>query len=254
MNYIRSFLFALSFYIWSVLVVVLGVPLLAGPPKWARWVQTAWSGGTVFLARKVVGIDYEIRGRENLPEGAAIIASKHQSMWETAMFPLILDNPGIVAKKQLAKIPFYGWYFRKTDMIPIDRKGHAAAMRTMLRAADRIKALGRVVLIFPEGTRAEPGETGEYKAGAVGLYRHLKLPVVPVALNSGLYWPRKGFLKRPGKIVLEFLAPIDVGLGRDEFTDSLRRSIEQGTMRLLKEGGFEGGENQESAPLNPGSA
>lgn len=238
MNFIRSLIFTFAFYIWTVLVVVLGVPLLVGPPKWARWVQTAWSSGTVFLARKIVGIDYEIRGQENLPEGASIVASKHQSMWETAMFPLILDNPGIVAKKQLAKIPFYGWYFRKTDMIPIDRRGHAAAMRAMLRAADRIKGLGRAVLIFPEGTRADPGETGEYKVGTVGLYRHLKLPVVPVALNSGLYWPRKSFVKRPGKIILEYLPAIEVGLGRDEFMAELQRRIEDGTMRLLKEGGF----------------
>ena len=240
MNFIRSLLFNLSFYVWSLLVVVLGVPFLVGPPRWARRVQAAWSGGTVFLARTLAGIDYEIRGQANLPEGASIVASKHQSMWETAMFPLLLDNPGIVAKKQLAKIPFYGWYFRKTDMIPIDRKGHAAAMRAMLRAADRIKALGRAVLIFPEGTRAAPGETGEYKVGVAGLYRHLKIPVVPVALNSGLYWPRKSFVKRPGKIILEYLPAIEVGLGRDEFMAELQDRIEQGTRRLLEEAGFDG--------------
>lgn len=251
MTFLRSLLFSFCFYIWSVLVVVLGIPLLVGPPKWARWVQTAWSSGVIFFARTVVGIDYEIRGRENLPDGAVIVASKHQSAWETAMFPLILENPGIVAKKQLANIPIYGWYFRKTDMIPIDRKGHAAAMRAMLRAADRIKDLGRAILIFPEGTRAEPGQAGEYKVGAVGLYRHLKLPVVPVALNSGLFWPRKSFLKRPGKIVLEFLEPIETGLGRDEFTAALRAKIEEGTMRLLREGGFEGIGDLENTDATP---
>ena len=241
----------LCFYIWSVLIVGGGIPLLMGPPRWARWVQTAWSSGVIFFARTVAGIEYEIRGKENLPDGTVIVASKHQSAWETAMFPLILDNPGIVAKKQLAKIPIYGWYFRKTDMIPIDRRGRAAAMRAMLRAAERIKGLDRPILIFPEGSRAEPGQAAEYKVGVVGLYRHLKLPVVPVALNSGLFWPRKSFLKKPGKIVLEFLKPIDIGFGRDEFNAVLRTTIEEGTMRLLKEGGFEDGKDFEDAGVVP---
>jgi len=157
---------------------------------------------------------------------------------------LLQKNPAIVAKKQLAKIPFYGWYFRKTDMIPIDRKGHASAMRAMLRAADRIKDRGGVILIFPEGTRAAPGETGEYKVGVAGLYRHLKVPVVPVVLNSGLFWPRNSFAKRPGKIILEYLPPIEVGLSRDAFMAELQERIEQGTMRLLEEAGFEPPKNE----------
>ena len=135
MTLLRSIIFNLGFILWTVIVVIVCVPLLAGPQRWAQWVQTTWSTGVISLARRVIGIEYEIRGRENLPDGSAIIASKHQSVWETAMFPLLLRNPGIVVKKELRNIPFYGWYFRKTDIIPVDRRGHAGAMRVMLRSS-----------------------------------------------------------------------------------------------------------------------
>ena len=169
---------------------------------------TFWSAGTLVLLRWCVGLDHEVRGRENLPDGPVIIAMKHQSAWDTLAAPVIFARPAIVIKRELGFVPFYGWYALKAGMIPIDRGAGATALRRMIAAAERAKAAGRPIFIFPEGTRTAVGERRPYQPGVAALYRQLGMPLVPVAVNSGLFWGRRRFLKRPGRIVVEILPPM----------------------------------------------
>jgi 1-acyl-sn-glycerol-3-phosphate acyltransferase len=194
----------------------------------------------VTLMRLVAGIRLEVRGRENIPGGAAaprgsIVASKHQSAFDTLVYHLLLDDPAVVLKKELLSIPVYGWYCRKTAMIAVDRKGGAAALKRMMAAARAAVARGRPILIFPEGTRTAPGVETSYQPGVAGLYKGLAVPVVPVALNSGLFWPRRSLRMCPGALVVEFLEPIPPGLPRGEFMERLHGSIESAARRLEAE-------------------
>ncbi|HEX9569826.1 MAG TPA: lysophospholipid acyltransferase family protein, partial [Rhodospirillales bacterium] len=184
---------------------------------------------------RLAGIGYEVRGRERLPEPPCILAVKHQSAWDTLIWHLIADDPAIVMKRELLALPIYGAYCRKTEMIAVDRKAGASAMRAMLEAARAAAAAGRPIVIFPQGTRTAPGTptaAAPYLPGVSALYRGLGLPVVPVALNSGLFWPRRSFLRRPGRIVLEYLEPIPPGLPRAAFMAELEGRIETATRRL----------------------
>jgi 1-acyl-sn-glycerol-3-phosphate acyltransferase len=184
-----------------------------------------------------VGLRYEVRGREHLPTGPAIIAVKHQSAWDTFAASALFDDPAIVVKRELLAVPFYGWYLRKAGMIGIDRELGAAAMRRMLHAARRAVAEGRSILIFPEGTRTPVGSDAPYHPGVGALVRDLKLPLVPVALNSGLFWGRRAFFKRPGLIVVEILPPFTGEIDRRRITGELRERIEAATARLIAQAG-----------------
>ena len=158
-------------------------------------------------------------------------ASKHMSMWDTLALYLALDDPGIILKRELLRIPFYGWYLGKAAAIPIDRSGGAEALRRMTRAAEAVLAAGRPILIFPEGTRKKPGAAPDYKPGVAGLYSLLNVACIPVALDSGRYW--QGFTKYPGTISLQFLEPLPPGLKRRDFMGRLEDRIETATNRLL---------------------
>ena len=187
----------------------------------------------MWLASWTVGLRYEVRGRENLPAGPAIIAIKHQSAWDTFAASALFDDPAIIVKRELLWVPFYGWYLRKAGMIGIDREVGAAAMRRMLRSARAAVAQGRSILIFPEGTRTPVGSDAPYQPGVGALVRDLKLPLVPVALNSGLFWGRRRFVKRPGRIVVEILPPFTGEIDRRRITEQLRERIEAATARLI---------------------
>ncbi len=242
MRAFRSTLFNILFYVWSVFMVVLFSPALLLPWQVTVWGQRLWAQGVNLLMRLSAGIDVEIRGEENRPKAAAIVAAKHQSAWDTLIWHVILDDPAMVLKKELLLIPIYGWMCRKTRMIAVDRKAGPKALRTMLEDARRAADLGRPIVIFPQGTRAAPGASvGDvpYQPGASALYRGLDLPVVPVALNSGWFWPRRQYLRRPGTIVLEFLEPIPPGLPRKEFEALLMDRIEKATTALEAEAGVE---------------
>jgi 1-acyl-sn-glycerol-3-phosphate acyltransferase len=183
------------------------------------------------------GTRYEIRG--TLPTGPALIASKHQSMWDTIIFTAILNDPAMVLKAELLWIPYYGWYSKKAKMIAIDRGAGASAIRRLSAQGKAALAANRQIVIFPEGTRSAPGTKLDYKPGVAALYRQLGVPCIPAAVNSGLYWPRRRFLRKPGTIVLEFLEPIAPGLDRQTFMAELETRIETATARLLAEGGME---------------
>ena len=223
MAHLRSALFALLFYSGSVIAVLLALlatpigrtPLLAVTLGWARWHR--------FCARYLLGIRTRIEGA--LPQGPALVASKHQSMFETVEMLLLLDEPAVVLKRQLADIPGWGRVAKSYGVIPVDREGGAIALRRMLKAARQSIADGRPILIFPEGTRVNPGEQPALQPGFAGLYSALKLPVVPVALDSGVLWPRRSFVKRSGVITIRFGEPIPAGLPRADIEERVRIAI-----------------------------
>lgn len=235
---LRSLAFNLVFFLWTGLMLLLWLPSLWRGHEAIVRGQRLWAGHVVWLLRRLAGISHQERGRERLPAGGVIIAAKHQSAWDTLIWHLIADDPAIVMKQELLSIPIYGAFCRKSRMIAVDRQGGTKAMRAMLEAARRALAEGRPIVIFPQGTRTAPGTPATaqpYLPGVAALYRGLGVPVVPVALNSGLFWPRHGFLRRPGRIVLEYLEPIAPGLPRASFMIELERRIERATERLEAE-------------------
>lgn len=194
-----------------------------------------WVRVIFWLLRTIAGLDWQLRGRQHVPAGPAIYVSKHQSTWETLVFYLLFDDPAYVLKRELFWIPLYGWYARKARSIGVDRRAGPRAMRSMIEAAQAAVAEGRNIIIFPEGTRTAPGTGLPFHPGAAALYARLGVPVVPVALNSGLYWPRRRFLKRPGTITLEALPPIEPGLERKQLIPRLEAVIQDATRRLERE-------------------
>lgn len=189
----------------------------------------------LLLLRLIVGLSYEVRGANNLPKGAAIVALKHQSAWDTIALWVLLKNPAIVLKRSLAMIPVFGWYIRTGKAIIIDRRAGAKALRPMVAAAKAAVAEGRPIAIFPEGTRTPVGARQDYQPGVAALYLQLGLPLVPAALNSGLFWGRRSFLKRPGRIIVEFLPAIAPGLDRHQVMAELECGIERSTAMLVAE-------------------
>ncbi len=225
------------FVVWMYgLMVVMGIlcsPALLGPRSWSKGCLRLYLTLVFGGLRVLCGIRYEVRGEEYRPTGGALVASKHQSMFETLAFWKILDDPAIILKKELAYLPFFGWYAMKVKNISVDRSAGAKALRGMLKQARERAAEGRQVVIFPQGTRLEPGEAESYKPGVIGLYSAMKSPCVPVALNSGLYWPPRGFIRRPGTIIVEFLPPIEPGLSKGDFIATLEERIETASDALL---------------------
>ena len=232
---IRALLFTLVFYINTAVFLILGSPLLLAPRSWAMAGLKAHARASLFWQRLIVGTRLEVRGLENLPAGACLVAAKHQSAWDTfALVPLLAD-PAIVMKAELGLIPFYGWFSHKFRHVLVRRDRGPAALRQLIRDAKDRAAQGRQVLIFPEGTRRAPGAPPDYKPGVVALYEGLELPCVPVALNSGLFWPRRSLQRHPGTIVVELLPAIQPGQNRKHFKSLLESQIETATARLVEE-------------------
>jgi 1-acyl-sn-glycerol-3-phosphate acyltransferase len=226
----RSALFMAWFLLLTAVMAIVFLPLLAVPRKATVWMARYWARATLWGLRVMAGVDERRIGEA--PKGGVLVASKHMSMWDTLALYLALDDPGIVLKRELLRIPFYGWYLAKAAAIPIDRAAGADALRRMTHAAKRMLADGRPILIFPEGTRKKPGMPPDYKPGVAGLYNLLGVACVPVALDSGRHW--QGFFKYPGTISLQFLEPISPGLKRAAFMRELEERIETATDRLLK--------------------
>jgi 1-acyl-sn-glycerol-3-phosphate acyltransferase len=229
---LRSLVFYVVFYLNTAIFLILGSPLLLGPRSWAMMALAAHARASIWWMRVIVGTRLEVRGRENLPAEPAIIAAKHQSAWDTFGLVPLLRDPAIIMKQELLKLPLYGWFSRKFGMIFVQRDLGPAALRRMARDAEDRAAQGRDILIFPEGTRRPPGAPPAYKPGIALLYEALDMPCVPVALNSGLFWPRHSIMRRPGTLVVEFLPAIPPGLPRREFMALLEERIETASAHL----------------------
>ncbi|RYF91588.1 MAG: 1-acyl-sn-glycerol-3-phosphate acyltransferase [Caulobacteraceae bacterium] len=237
MTVLRSLVFLVLFYVFSAIVAIGLSPMLLGPRKPLMAVMVLWGKWVTWLLRVICGVRVEVRGREYLPAGGALIATKHQRMFDIFGAFAFLPDACFVLKKELVSIPFFGWWALRSEMIVVDREGHSAALRKLVAdAKDRMRE-NRQLFIFPEGTRKEPGDAGDYKPGIAALYRELELPVTPLALNTGRHWNvARGFVMAPGTIVFEFQPQIPPGLKRADFMRQLETSIETACARLLDEG------------------
>jgi 1-acyl-sn-glycerol-3-phosphate acyltransferase len=233
---IRSLLFNIYLYAWTIIICVIGLFLVPFPRRIFFTVLRAWAKWVAIGLRVICGIDMEVRGREYIPKGGALLASKHQSMWDTIIFFCLVDDLAIVLKKEISYIPLFGWLTIKCDMLHVDRTAGAKALKTLVAKAKKAIADQRQIVIFPEGSRAPAGAALSYKPGIAALYNQLGVPCVPIALNSGVFWPRHKFLRPPGCIIIEFLEPIAHGLKRKAFMSELETRIETASTKLYEEG------------------
>lgn len=238
MGFIRSVLFNLAFGALTVAMAVIGLPLFLGPRAWMDAYGRAWASACLWLLKHIVGLTYEVRG--DIPAGPVLVAAKHQSAWETLALAALVPNSTFVLKRILLWTPPFGPFMAKVGMIPIDRSGGSKTVRKMLAAARQMQAADRPIVIFPEGTRRAPGAPPAYHPGVAALYRDLGTTVIPVAVNSGLYWRRNAFTKRQGVVILEFLDAIPSGMDRKSFMRLLEDRIETATIRLVQEGEEQG--------------
>jgi 1-acyl-sn-glycerol-3-phosphate acyltransferase len=234
--WLRSFCFNVGWYLGTAVIALVGLPILLLPQPWVVAWARVWIAFVLGWLSLTCGLRHRVIGRDKLPAGPVIIACKHQSSWETLAFTLLFDDIAIVLKRELLFIPVVGWAMARAGNIAVARGDGAKALRGLVRQARKAAAAGRAIVIFPEGTRVAVGDERPYQVGVAALYRHLDLPVVPVALNSGLFWRRRRWVKRPGLITVEILAPIAPGLDREAFMTTLRDRIETATNRLLEAG------------------
>lgn len=228
---LRGIVFSTAFFLWTALECLEFTWMLLVPrPKFLSYLMR-YQRGLDWLERKVLGLTYRIEGE--LPEGPVLVAMKHQSTWETMKLHLLWHDPAIVLKKELLDLPLWGKYVTMLDLIPIDRSAGQEAIAKMIEVAQRAKAAKRAIIIFPQGTRVPPGETKPYKRGIIHLYEATGLPIVPVALNSGLFWPKRLFCQRPGTITLKVLDPIPPGLPPREALALLEERLEAASDALL---------------------
>jgi 1-acyl-sn-glycerol-3-phosphate acyltransferase len=233
---VRSLLFNALFYANLTVHMIAALPLLALPYPLQRAFIRSYARTSLWLLRVICGTKVEWRGTEKIPKGACIVACKHQSAWETFALYQVLDDPTYILKRELMWIPLFGWHMRKAGLIPIDRSAGMAALARMTARARQALARGRQIVLFPEGTRRPPGAPPSYKPGIAYLYGKADVACVPMALNSGLYWPRRSLLRYPGTIIVEVLDPIPSGLDRDTFFTRLENVIEEASARLLASG------------------
>jgi 1-acyl-sn-glycerol-3-phosphate acyltransferase len=232
----RSLIFNALFYVNITIRMIVALPTILLPYSFLHGVLRRYASSTLWFLRVVCGTKVEWRGREKLPAGPCIVACKHQSLWETFALFMLLPDPTYVLKRELMWLPLFGWLATKARMIPIDRGSHTKALASMTAAARREAARGRQIVIFPEGTRRPPGAKPRYLPGVAFLYAELGLPCVPIALNSGLFWPRRSLRRHPGTVLVEVLDPIPPGLEKREFLMRLQNATEQSTARLVAEG------------------
>jgi 1-acyl-sn-glycerol-3-phosphate acyltransferase len=227
-------LFNVLFYLNTAFWLLVALPTFFMPYRAILWIAKTWGRINLVLLR-VAGIDYEIRGREKIPSGALIVAAKHQSAWETFALLWMFDNPTFIIKRELQWIPIFGWLTIKGRMVPVDRSAGSQALTAMTARAKIELSEGRQLIIFPEGTRRPAGAEPRYKYGVAHLYAATGVPCLPIALNSGLFWPRRSILRFPGKVLVEILDPIAPGLDNDEFYKRVQNEIETATARLIAE-------------------
>jgi 1-acyl-sn-glycerol-3-phosphate acyltransferase len=233
---VRSVLFNVLFYLNLLVHLIAALPTLVLPRRAIIEVARFWARTNIWLLRLTCGVRVEFRGLSRIPPGPLLVAAKHQSLWETFALLIWLPDPAYIMKRELMWIPFFGWYAWKAGMIPVDRGKGSQALADMNTCARRELGRNRQIIIFPEGTRRPPGAEPKYKYGIVHLYAETGVACLPIALNSGLFWPRRSIRRNPGTIRAEVLEPIPPGLGKDVFFTRLQQSIESVTARLVAEG------------------
>lgn len=233
---LRSILFNLAFYVNLIVQMVVLTPVYFLLPRKKAWfVPKNWVRSNHWLFEKIVGTTFEIEGLENIPPGGYIFAPKHQSFWDAYALLPWLDDPFYILKRELTWIPLFGWYILKQRMVPVDRGARGKVMAAVLERTKNEMRRGRQLIIYPEGTRRPPGAPPEYKYGVARLYRDLEVPVVPVVMHPGLFWPRRKFLRFPGHFRVVVLPPIEAGLDPDVFLERLVREMETASDALLLE-------------------
>jgi len=235
MMVVRSILYNAAFYANLLVWMMVCLPLIWLPRRRLRMFMQGWALSSVWLLRVIAGTRLEVRGLPRRLDGPLLVAAKHQSMFETFALLHCFADPAFILKHELMRIPVFGWWLSRMGMISVRRDKGARALKDMGRDARETAEAGRQVLIFPEGTRRPPGAEPAYKVGVVLLYEEMGMPCVPVALNSGLYWPRRKWQRYPGTILVEFLEPLPAGLPRKEFLKRLETDIETASDRLLVE-------------------
>lgn len=226
----RYGLFCVANFLNLTLLPVVLMPLLVFK-GYARWMGRLWQNNTLFLIRHILGIDYRIDGGDAFPQGC-LIACKHQSQWETLLTTILFPENRVVAKEELKYIPIFGWYLWRIGTVFLDRSAHVTSIKKLIRDGRSVLAAGNNLLIYPEGTRTKAGEPSHYQPGISALYTGLGVPVVPVALNSGFFWPRKAFRVHPGTITVKILAPIQPGLDKKTFMQELENRIESACLEI----------------------
>ena len=233
----RSILFNALFYVNISILMILSLPTLAMSHRIQLPFIRSWAFSSLWLLRVICGTRIEWRGVQNIPPGACLVACKHQSFLETFAIYKVLDDPSFVLKRSLMWIPVFGWHMAKAEVIPIDRGAGVSALSRMTARARQVLARARQVVIYPEGTRRPPGAEPSYKSGIAYLYDKCGVACVPLALNSGLYWPRRSLMRYPGTVIIEALEPIAPGLDRRAFLALLQSRLEAASARLLQEAG-----------------
>ncbi|MBL8590898.1 MAG: 1-acyl-sn-glycerol-3-phosphate acyltransferase [Methylobacteriaceae bacterium] len=232
---LRSLVFNVAFYVNLIAAMLVGLPTMLMGRRAVMSLARYWGRSSIWLARLICGLDVEYRGVSNIPKGAILIAPKHQSIWETFGLLEFFDDFSFVLKRELTWIPFFGWYLLAAEQIAINRSQGSSALAQVSAAAQRLFAEGRQVYIFPEGTRRPVGAPPAYKYGVAQVYASTGVKCLPVALNAGLFWPRRSFLRKPGKILVEFLPVIEPGLDARSFLAELTERLESATDRLVAE-------------------
>ncbi len=231
----RSLAFNALFYVNLIVHMIVALPTLVLPRVVQRVFIRSYARTSLWLLRVLCGTIVEWRGVEKLPQGACIVACKHHSLWETFALWAILDDPAYILKRELMWIPLFGWHMWKAGLIPIDRSAGLAALSRMTARAKKELERSRQVIIFPEGTRRPPGREPSYKPGIAHLYAKAGVACVPLALNSGLFWPRRSLIRFPGTVLVEVLDPIAPGLDTRTFLSRLQNVLEDATARLIGE-------------------
>ena len=230
---VRSIIFYLLLSCWTIILGILCVPFLFLPSKYLHKPVLFWISGIFVLLKHICKITHEIRGKENIPDNAVLVASKHQSAFETFALYYYLPKPKFIHKKQLFLIPIFGQYLKKINMISIDRKTGTKSMRKMLKRTKNMVNMGYSIIIFPEGTRKKPGDKPNYKSGFVGLYREMKTEILPVALNSGNCWPKHTFIKKSGHIIIKFLPTLKTNIEKNRLLKNIETIIETETNKII---------------------
>lgn len=232
MSWLRSLMFNITLILWTLFIGLFGLSLMLLSRHNVLRIADLWCNGVLYMLALLCGIRHQVDG-EAYKDTGVVYACKHQSAWETIALWRILERPVFILKRELLSIPVFGHYLKYVPHVAIDRRAGSQAMRQIIESSRLHLLDGRSIIIFPEGTRTAPGETRPYKQGVASLYEHLNATVIPVALNSGLFWRRNAFIKRPGLITVRLLPPMQKGLERDVFLRELQETIERESTALL---------------------